>query len=638
MRRILASLFIASLLLLPAVSMAAPPSDEVTILFTHDLHSNFLPFKLMQGDAVTHAGGFARLQTRIDQERAGADVLLVDAGDFSMGTLFQTLYASFASELRMLGLMGYDAVTLGNHEFDWGAEGLTDMLHTAADSGETLPSLLFDAGDFAYTQSDDPQTLLENLSDAFARVNTQKTLLVDKNGVKIGIFSTFGKDAADVTPLLPFPIPAMADAAKQSVADLKAQGAELIICLSHGGTNEDPKKSEDELLAAAVPDIDVIISGHTHTLLQEPIMIGDTLIVSCNEYGKYLGKLVLRKNGARWAAGSYALLPIDESIPEEAATAQEITKYKGMVEQQYLKHFNSMKYDQVLAHVPFSSLEFDIYTRHGESLLGNFISDAYMAAVTDGERPALAVAPAGLIRAAIPMGDVTLADLFNVNSLGIGADGLTDYPLIDVYLTGQELYNVAEVDASVTPLMPDAQLFMSGLNFRYNPNRLPLNKVTEAYLTDAQGNRAEIERDRLYRVICSLYAAQMLGSVKEKTFGIVSLTPKDEAGNEITDYYARILHDATGAEIKGWYALASFASSFEKNDRGVSIIPDYYNQTHARKVAETETGLGIHFTNTNIVFNIIAGAILVVLMALIIFIYRFATRKKRKSWRRKHGR
>ena len=110
------------------------------MLFTHDLYSRFLPQKAGNGQAQ---GGYARLKTVLDQERAEyPDALVLDGGDFSVGSLFQTLYTTQAPELRTMGAMGYDAVTVGNHEFDHGDMGFAQMLNAATLSNARLPTIL----------------------------------------------------------------------------------------------------------------------------------------------------------------------------------------------------------------------------------------------------------------------------------------------------------------------------------------------------------------------------------------------------------------------------------------------------------------------------------------------------------------
>ena len=114
---------------------AAETEKRLTILFTHDTHDHFLPMPAERGGEY---GGYTRLAALLKAERAAAQtpVVTLDAGDFSMGSLFQTIYTTDAPELRALGAMGYDVTTLGNHEFDYRARGLADMLRAAADSGD----------------------------------------------------------------------------------------------------------------------------------------------------------------------------------------------------------------------------------------------------------------------------------------------------------------------------------------------------------------------------------------------------------------------------------------------------------------------------------------------------------------------
>ena len=132
-----------------------------------------------------------------------------------------------------------------------------------------------------------------------------------------------------------------------------------------------------------------------------------------------------------------------------------------------------------------------------------------------------AIVPAGTIRDSFFQGDITVTDAFRVSSLGIGADKMPGYPLISIYLTGKELKAVCEVDVSVTPLMNEAQLFISGMQYTFNPNRLIFNKVIDSNLvkthklTDeiTKEYLEEIQDDKLYRVVAGLYSAQMLSVV-----------------------------------------------------------------------------------------------------------------------------
>ena len=142
-----------------------------------------------------------------------------------------------------------------------------------------------------------------------------------------------GVDSDDCAPTSGFALEDAAQAAERCVASLREQGADLIICLSHSGTSEDPKLSEDELLAKAVDGIDVIISGHTHTTLAEPIQVGDTWIVSCGEYSKNLGVVTMAyKPDGDMILTDYELIPIDDSVAEDPDMAAWIENAKGEVE------------------------------------------------------------------------------------------------------------------------------------------------------------------------------------------------------------------------------------------------------------------------------------------------------------------
>ena len=140
-RRVSAFLLTVLLLfsMLPALA-ASPDSYSATVLFTHDLHSHFLPQPDGEGG---ESGGYARLKTALDRERdVHPDALTVDGGDFSIGSLIQTLYTTQGAELRTMGALGYDAATVGNHEFDHRGIGFASMLSAVTASGEAAPALL----------------------------------------------------------------------------------------------------------------------------------------------------------------------------------------------------------------------------------------------------------------------------------------------------------------------------------------------------------------------------------------------------------------------------------------------------------------------------------------------------------------
>lgn len=189
----------ASLLAVPVHADKAP-DRTLSILFTHDLHSHVLPQTITGDDGVRREiGGFARLAGAIAHERSRhpASTLVLDAGDYSMGTLFQTLVMDRAVELRLMGVMGYDAGTFGNHDLDFRLDGIERSLITARRSGDRVIPLLL--SNFTIPPG---TTTGDSLRAAFDAYGVQDHMVIERGGIRIGIFALMGKDAAKDCPFL----------------------------------------------------------------------------------------------------------------------------------------------------------------------------------------------------------------------------------------------------------------------------------------------------------------------------------------------------------------------------------------------------------------------------------------------------
>ncbi|MCL1795706.1 MAG: 5'-nucleotidase C-terminal domain-containing protein [Clostridia bacterium] len=426
----------------------------------------------------------------------------------------------------------------------------------------------------------------------------------------------------------------VAEAAKRVVKRINEnEDVDLIVALSHSGVFSDPKKSEDELLAKAVPEIDVIVSGHTHAFLREPITIGNTHIVSQGEYGQYFSTLTLaRRVDGRWdVADSFHRL-IDDSIAEDERIAEKVEGYILDASELYLSAFG-YQLDQVLARNDWT---FTPLAEFGETLreepLGNLISDAFRHAVkqAEGERYeeiAMAMTANGLVRGSFVPGDVTVRDAFNIASLGIGADGTPGYPLISVFITGKELKTAAEVDVSVSRLMSAAQLYPSGVCWTYNPNRLILNRVTDVWIDRGDGIREEIDDAKLYRIVTSLYCAQMLSAVEGRSFGLLSIAPKNSDGSAMVDFEANIIRDGEGREVKEWTAIAGYLAS-------MGVISDSYGAVEGRKVSVPDASIGAILSRPNKIGMIAIAVVLALLLLIVLVVYLLITGKKRREKRR----
>ena len=656
------ALLLAVLCVLPVGAVAEGCTQETnvtTILFTHDLHSHFLPQLTAEGG---ESGGYARLKTVIDGERAmNPDALLVDGGDFSIGSLIQTLYTTQAAELRTMGAMGYDAVTIGNHEFDHKGTGFAEMLNSAkAAQQAAVELLLVDARPLenmdAYKERFGPvtpvlPTLLEtnyapaddNPDRAFIRsamedYGVTDCVTLERGGVTYGLFGLMGVDSDECAPTSGFTRTDAAKAAKRCVETLKGEGAEIIVCLSHSGTGDSLASSEDEELAKAVDGIDVIVSGHTHSTLAEPLVVNDTYIVSSGPYCQNLGSLTFSwDDGGEKRLLDYRLIPIDETVAENPEIAGLVEQWKDMVGEVYLARYG-LTYDEVLTHSDYD-LNTPASAVQENNGLGTLVSDAFLwadrtlnAAYADSPHT-VSVTADGVLRANLPAGDLTAAMAFDVLSMGVGEDGTSGFPLVAVYLTGKELKAAMEVDASVTPIMPAAQLYMSGANYAFNTKRMFFNRVYDAALTDVTfdesgtGNAYEIDDNALYRVVTGMYSAQMLGTVKSKSMGLLSLEPKQANGTPVTDFADCILYDANGNELKEWYALAAYLEQF-----GEDGLPDRYaDPANGCKQVSDSFAPGQLLAGWNGITWAVLGIVLLILVLILLLIRSLRRRSGGKS-------
>lgn len=399
----------------------------------------------------------------------------MDGGDFLMGSFFHLLAREKAFEIELLGKMGYDAVTLGNHEFDLKPKGLAQILD-AAQTHDNRPAILLSNMVFSQESAED-----DSLEQAFAKGWVKPYTIIEKDGVKFGIFGLMGLDAAEKSPFskpVSFSDPVVA--AQKMVTTLKDK-ADIIICLSHSGLNQDKTKSEDELLAQKVDGIDVIISGHTHTKMEAPITVNNTLIVQTWEYGKQMGHIQLTLENQRVQVANYQAIPIDDQIPGDPQISGLIKTYEDQVDQEILKD-HGLFFKKIVA-----KTDFDLKIDAKESALGNFIADSIRfvrkETATDFNPFAdVAIISNGVIRDNLLKGQtnsIQACDLFRALPLGIGLDGSLGYPLISMYITPLELKKGCEVLTSIYPAKgPDYFLQIAGAKFTYNPRRIMFDRVT----------------------------------------------------------------------------------------------------------------------------------------------------------------
>jgi len=533
---------------LPGVIAAAADAKKTfTILHTNDMHSAFVglgpaadytPFTL--NDDKTR-GGFARLAALIalrKQEReALGPVLILDAGDFSMGTAFGAASREIGGELQLMGRMACDATTFGNHEFDLGPDGLGKAIRAASKAGR-VPVVLASNTDFG---ANDPG--LADLQQLATDGVIRRHLVIERDGIRFGLFGVLGKEATFYTAGAGAAQFADAIAAAQDMVKIlrDAEKVDVVIALSHGGVLRGPDgrytEGDDLELARAVPGIDVVIGGHSHTELPEAIIVnGRTPVVQTGKEGRNLGELVIALEGAKLTVISSKLYPIDDSIAGDRALAGEIDTLKRRVTDVV---FASRGYsvDQPLAIVPHD-LPNTFADIAASTLLANLCTDAFRKA-TGAD---IGFTANGLMRAGLTRGNSgvqTVYDVFAVAPLGAGiVDPTAGSALVTAYFTAFELKQMLEFFLVDNPAHP-GEYFprCSGMRFRYDLLRPKFNVVTAIEIGDLDRGYREVDttarNTRLYSLTCPLYLGLILVAIPKYTKGQLSLVAKNQSGKPL---------------------------------------------------------------------------------------------------------
>ncbi len=442
MKRILALLMTLALLLgLMAVGMAEAPKGKLVILHTNDVHGRAV------ADPAGKVLGYAAIaQYKKDLEAAGDSVLLLDAGDATQGMPLVNLSMG-KTAIEFMMAVGYDAMTPGNHEFDWGLDNLKQLAGQA---------------DFPILSAN----IVDHLSGEV--VFAANKVFEMPNGMKVGVFGlttpeTMTKAHPDKVRGIDFlQGEAMYEVAQKQVDELKAAGADVIVLLSHLGMDEESEPNRSQDLLEKVKGIHLLIDGHSHTLLEKGEMMVETLVVSTGYHGESLG--VVTYDGEKFAASLF------NSLKKSAMVEVDGVKYSALL---------TAKLDDTVAELVNSADkavkeelskvfartevllngERDPGNRTEETNLGDFAADAILWAAKQalGDQVVAAVTNGGGIRASIQAGDITMNDMKTVFPFG------NEVSVLEV--KGSELLEALEAATSAAPKALGAFPQVAGMVF-----------------------------------------------------------------------------------------------------------------------------------------------------------------------------
>ncbi len=579
------------LYLLLILQVAGQGAKKITILHTNDLHSRLIGYApesayspLTVNDDKT-VGGFARIASIIKAEKESniGTTLVLDAGDFLMGTLFTSLEEKTGFQLRLMETMGYDAIGLGNHEFDFGPEWLAGIIGTSNSKGK-IPSLIISNAEF--DKKDNRDNSLESL---FSEKIIARKLILAKDDIRIGLFSILGKDAENVAPkATPVSFAKQSNIAKKMVRELKGEKCDIIICISHSGVSKEKNGEwggEDVKLANAVKGIDLIVGGHSHTKLDQPLVVNGTSIVQAGEFGKFVGRLSLVFANGKPRVESYRLIPVDDRMTGDKDINQLIDEQKEKISAEILKPLG-MDYEKPIAETDFT-LEGNDTGDFVNSNLGPFVADAihYYVNVNTTNGTDVSMIAAGMLFDKILPGIQAAPDIFKVTPLGSGKDYVPGYPLSRLYITGKELKNVIEILLVAYKSTPDNYCYYSGLRVKYDPDKGLLKKINKIEIARSDSSMVNVDFSKknqsLYSITANSYMLEFIGIIKKKSFGLINVVPKDFAGNKVKDLKSITIdmdENTEGVqEGKEWLALIQYISSMkDTNGNGIPYIDKKY--------------------------------------------------------------
>ena len=580
-----------------ATPAATGGSKKLVILHTNDMQSRLLGYgpnaeysPLSVNDDTT-IGGFARLVTLVEERRAaarraGAEVVLLDGGDITMGTLFHTVARETGGELRLLALAGYDAAAVGNHEFDFYPDGLARMIRSALTRTANVPPLLM--SNLAFDPKDPGDDGLEALMKTGA---VRRYMVLQRGPLRIGLFGLLGYDGFESTKTAaPLRFLDPIETAKEMVKVLREQEkVDIVIVCSHSGVRRKGGEwTGEDVDLAAVPGINVVVGGHSHTLVKKPRYVnGRVPVLQAGSELRALGELTLEVKGSEVTAGAYVLHKIDDRIKGDARVVRLTDELQQEVTRAVLsKH--GLRFDQVVAESPRT-----LTRRFDDHVLGNIAADSIrLAAGAD-----IGVTSNGVIRDDVLVGRTGLqrvSDIFRIAPLGVGeVDGEPGNTLAKIYVNGKELKAMLEVLSFAYVVKGDSYYpRLSGIRFYHNPLRMPLDRVFRVELIGKAGAPEEIDlkdETRLYSVAATTYVMKFMYIIKKLSFGLRNVVPKNAQGQPLTAVKDMVI-DADPQrpgiqELKEWAAIIAHIRRFkDTNGNGIPDFPVQGEIARARMV------------------------------------------------------
>jgi len=419
--------------------------QTLTILHANDTHSALFPF----GPQGT-VGGIARMSALIRSLKAKNDhVLTLHAGDVFVGSFEFNEYLGYP-ELQIMQKL-YDAMELGNHEFDLGVDTLTGILTGVIPGGPpiSLPILCANI----------------DLSSHPTLGSIVKPYLIKNLGkFKIGLIGVLNTDAQNYSPEVAALLTDPYQAAGLQAATLRAMGCNIVICVSHLG------QMYDVLGLSQVPGIDIIVGGHSHDVLKKPVLAGGKIIVQAGAYGMYLGELKVALNGSTVVLQSYTLHRIDKTIPKDPKLAGTIAALRTGILQD--PRFGNVLTARVATADRLMTDSWIPGNPYRDTPLGNLVADAIKTGVINsGYSIDIGLEVMGYTAFQLYKGKIVGNDILRCVPYGYDPTSGLDFKIDIIEIDGGTLLALLEYSVSIVEYADDLSLEPSGLTFQYDSSQ-----------------------------------------------------------------------------------------------------------------------------------------------------------------------
>lgn len=469
-----------------------PRTFNLSLMHTNDTHA--------------HLDNVAKRITAIKEVRAKKpDALLLDAGDVFSGTLYFNEFRGQA-DLEFMNLADYDLMTFGNHEFDLGSspeghQALADFVKKA--------DFPFVSSNVDFSQDANMKELTNNKIPIRAKdSNIYPAVIKRVNQERVGFIGLTTEETADIASPENVKFNNYIESAQKAVKALERRGVNKVVAITHLGYDDNPQYDNDLELAKYVDGIDVIVGGHSHTTLAEPVVVdkdeddkkkdASTVIVQAYQYGDFLGTLDVEFNKKGEVIGQTGKLIEVKTKTDDPEAAELLKKYSSKIEE--LKNTPTGGEAVNALENPRSSTD-GPSVRSNETELGNLITDGMLDKAKElNPNVSIALQNGGGIRAPIDAGPITYGDVLTTLPFG--------NTLATMKLTGAEIKTALEHSVSQSPKESGGFLHVSGMKFTYVSTKAAGSRVLSMEVKNADGSYTAIDTAKEYVIATNAFTAK----------------------------------------------------------------------------------------------------------------------------------